>query len=325
MFNAEVTGITHDKVRPRISSTAKALWTVYISLTIVLAAILWLGPMDMFESICYGLTTMSTGGYSPPWAPPSAFDSIYVYVALTVFMLLGGIPFSLIVLAFSGKIKALIKNEQSRVYLGWVIALVLVFVIVTVARSGLDSALRESVLYPVFQVVNTVTTTGYDTPVRLTWSPLLAGLTVIMMVVGACAGSTAGGVKIDRLILLISHLRNEVVRCVRPNAVLSVRINGRVIPADLVSKTVAFICLFGVVAAIAALMLMLMGLDVTDSMYTTLSCMSNIHYSPEVTGYGLNLLHIPDAAKWILAAVMLIGRLEIYTILILLTRSFWLR
>ena len=324
MFNAEVTGITHDKVRPRISSTAKALWGTYIALTILLFVCLWAGPMGLFDSICYAFSSISTGGFVGLSSPLASYGSDYVYIVITIFMFLGGVNFTLIFRAVSGRPGAVWHNEVFRIY----IAAILLMWACIAASIAFDSDAgpldwRSFTIYPLFHVVSTITSTGFDSGVFRWWTPLIIGLTIVMMFTGACAGSTTGGAKLDRVTFLVKHLRNEVYRCVRPNAVLSVRIDGKVKSPSTVDKVTAFLCLYVLIIFVAGILLSAMDIPVFDAFFSTFSCMSNTGLGAEVTGYGTDFSIIPDAGKWLLSAVMLIGRLEIFTILILFTRPFW--
>lgn len=323
MFNAEVTGITHDKIRPRISSTAKALWGTYIVLTVALSGLLWLGPMDLFESVCYAFSTISTGGFSPTQTPLSSVADTYTYLVLTAFMFLGGVNFSLMFGAACGKVRAVLQNDIFRMYVISIILLTVVFSGMTFVASGFDNTLSHYTVYPLFQVVSTITSTGFDHGCGVPSQPLITALMLVMMFSGACAGSTSGGAKLDRLLCVFKYLGNEVARCVRPNAVMSVRINGRVVSPSIVDKALAFMCLYLLLCLGGGVALSAMGIDAVDAFFSTFSCVSNTGLNATLTGYGHTFGVIPDAGKWMLAAMMMIGRLEIFTVLILFTRSFW--
>ena len=323
MFNAEVTGITHDKVRPRISSTAKALWGTYMALTALLFGVLWAGPMDLYDSACYALSTISTGGFVGTSHTLAYYGSDYVYMVITVFMFAGGVNFTLIFKSLTNGVKSFWHNEVFRVYV-YAILLMYALIVIQIAHEPEEPLTWQALtVYPLFHVVSIITSTGFESGCFVWWTPMVIGLTILMMFSGACAGSTTGGAKIDRLLFMTKYLRNEIYRCVRPNAVLSVRIDGRVRSPEIVGKVTAFLCLYVVIIFTGGLVLMAMDMPLLDALFSAFSCMSNTGLGADITGYGSNFSILPDAGKWVLSALMLIGRLEIFTILILFTRPFW--
>lgn len=324
MFNAEVTGITHDKVRPRISSTAKALWGTYISLTILLILLLFAGPLDFQESVCYAFSAISTGGFSTTSRSLLDINSDYIYVVITIFMFLGGVNFSLLFAAATGRPLTLWKNEIFRIYVLIIGVMFVLIVIGVLISSDLNDITWQSLtIYPMFQVITTITSTGLDSGKFIWWTPFIIALTMVMMFVGSCAGSTSGGAKLDRMTFLFKHLSNELTRCVRPNAILSVKVNGKVQSQSLVDKVTAFMCIYVILICVGGLILTAMKIPPIDAFFDAFSCVSNTGISAEVTGLGTTFEIIPDAGKWVLAALMLIGRLELFTVLIIFTRAFW--
>lgn len=322
MFNAEVTGITHDKLRPRISQTAKGLWLVYIGLTALLFGLLVMGPMSIFESICHAFSTMSTGGFSTAEESIESWDSAYIESIMTVFMFLGGTSFTLLYLAAQGSFKPIWKNEVFRVYIGVILICYVLFVCAIVYFGEADS-IKAVTLDPLFQVVSIITSTGYVVSSFPSWGTFVLAITFVLMFFGGCAGSTSGGAKLDRMIFLGKNCRNEIVRCIHPNNIYTVRISGKVIPHDTVSKVVVFLCLYVMIILVAGVLLTAMGLPLVDSFFSAFSCISNTGLGAGVTGYGGNFELVPDAGKWLLALVMMTGRLEIFTVLILFTQAFW--
>lgn len=322
MFNAEVTGITHDKIRPRISQTAKGLWLIYISLSVLLCVLLWLGPMNFFDSVCHALSSMSTGGFSTKDASIGAWDSVYVKVVMTIFMFLGGVNFALLFKASTGDVKGVLRNDTFKAYVRIIGLMFVVFVVVIVINS---QALSWSAVTidPLFQIVSTMTSTGYTVTNFENWGMFIVTMVFVLMFFGGCAGSTSGGAKIDRLLYLVKNLRNELHKCIRPNAILSVRINGRVVAAELVNKVIAFLCLYVLLIVAGGMLLTAIGIPLVDAFFSAFSCISNTGLGAGVTGYGGSYEIIPDVGKWVLALLMLVGRLELFTVLILFTRSFW--
>lgn len=322
MFNAEVTGITHDKIRPRVSQTAKGLWGVYIVLTIILTVLLWIGPMDFFDSVCHSFSTISTGGFSTRDESIGAWQSCYIDVVVTVFMFLGGVNFTLLYNAAHGKWKRLAGNDVFMTYLK-IIAVFYVLFVVCIIANGQMTSVKSVTIDPLFQVLSTLSSTGLSVYNFERWGTFALSLIFFMMFFGACAGSTSGGAKIDRMLYLKKNLHNEIYRCVHPNSILSVRINGNVMNREVVSKVIAFLCLYMLTIVIGGAILTAIGLPLVDAFFSAFSCVGNIGHGAGVTGYGGGYDLIPDAGKWVLSLIMLIGRLEVFTVLILFTRGFW--
>lgn len=321
MFNAEVTGITHDKVRPRISQTAKALWLTYFVLTACCAILLMLGPIDAFDSVCYAFGTLSTGGYSTR-ASVDFFNSDYVKIVITVFMILGGINFALLVRNAVRHPRRLWNDEVFR----WFIIIVLIvttIAAITLIVSGVEDTRENAIIDPLFQTVSTITSTGYVVNSLSQWSPFVLGLLMILVFIGGCAGSTSGGAKLDRMIFLFKHIRNELYRCIHPNAVLPVRMNGKVLPPQLINKVIVFICLYVLTIIVGSMLMTAFGINVKDAMLAGLMCISNAAPDLGITSFGADYGLLTDGCKWVLAWMMLIGRLEIFTVIIIFTPAFW--
>lgn len=324
MFNAEVTGITHDKVRPRISQTAKMLWMTYISLTLIAFVCLWAGPMDWFDSLCHAFGTMSTGGYSSFNGGVSDHPSVYVYIVLTVFMYLGGVNFALIINSIYKGPRVVWRNEVLRIFTLSILATYVLFAINNAITQGIGDW-QVLTIKPLFQIVSMFTSTGYTIAGFAEWGTFVLGLMFVMMFIGGCAGSTSGGAKIDRILFLWKFCGNEVRRCIHPNSITAVKLNGRVQPHSLVSKVIAFLCLYIIVIIAGSLVMMIFGEDIGHSFFSAFSCVSNTGISAGDAFYGSDFSSFCAPAKWVLSILMLIGRLELYTILILLTKAFWRR
>ncbi len=322
MFNAEVTGITHEKLRPRISQTAKSLWYMYIILTAVLAVLLCFSPMNLFESICHAFSTISTGGFSTHNDSIAAFHSSYIKVVMTIFMFLGGVNFALLIKMVTGDPKAAMRSDVFKVYVGMIAVMLVMFVIAIVSR-GQMTGIESVTIDPLFQIVSTMTSTGYTVTNFENWGAFVLALVFVMMFFGACAGSTSGGAKLDRLIFLWENIRNEIYRCIHPNSIMSVRVNGKVISSDLVNKVIAFLCIYVILIMAGGIVLTAFGIPLVDSFFSSFSAISNTGLGTGITGYGGSYELIPDPGKWVLAALMVIGRLEIFTVLILFSRGFW--
>ena len=322
MFNAEVTGITHDKLRPRISQTAKGLWGIYTGLTVILYILLVLGPMEPFDAMCYALSVMSTGGFATSDAGLGVWSSDYIETVVTIFMFIGGVSFTLIYRAMLRDFKGVWRNDVFRSYLAIILICYAVFAINIVAR-GQAYTLKSVTLDPLFQVVSLISSTGFEVSDFGTWGTFALSVAMVLMFFGACAGSTSGGAKIDRMIFMLKNCRNEIERCIHPNNILTVRVNGVVVPHDTVMKVTAFLCLYVLIIAVGGLALTAMGMPLVDAFFSSFTCISNTGLTAGVTGYGGTFAIVPDAGKWLLSFIMLTGRLEIFTVLLLFLPGFW--
>lgn len=315
LYNTEVTGITHDKLTPRISSTAKRLWGIYLLLTVVLTLLLWIGPMSLFDSICHSLSTVSTGGFSTRSESIGAWDSPYITVVITAFMFIGGINFTLMIKALSGSWRMLTGNEVFRLYCKVIVIATLIFTVMITLYTSSTDYIATSV-DALFQVVSTITSTGYSVGNYTAWGPGIMMMILLLMFVGGCAGSTSGGAKLDRTLTVSRFLHNETYRFIHPNVIKGVSISGRVLSGDIINKTVAFILIYTGIIVAGSLVLSALGLPYMDAFYSSISCTGN-------TGLGGEYLSVPDAGKWILSFLMLTGRLEIYSVIVLFSKSFW--
>lgn len=322
MFNAEVTGITHDKIRPRISQTAKVLWRIYVVLTVLLILLLWVGPMNFFDSVCHALSAISTGGFSDTDQGISRWHcDLYVKVVLTVFMFLGGVNFSIIFRVSRGDFKA-IRNDVFRAFI-YIIGGTWVLFVISIFVTGTYEDWQDLTINPLFHIVAVITSTGFTASNFEMWGAFPLALTFVLMFMGACAGSTTGGAKIDRILFLFKNARNELFRSLNPYSVMAVRINGKVVSPDLVSKVIGFLCIYSLLIIGGGIALTACGTPIVDAFFASFSCMSNTGLGAGVTSGGYETLR--PIAKWILSALMLIGRLEIFTVLVLFTRAFWRR
>ena len=322
MFNAEVTGITRDKLRPRISQTAKGLWLVYVVLTMILVGLLWLGPMNFFDSVCHAFSTMSTGGFSTRNESIGAWDTPYVKSVVTLFMFLGGVNFALLFKAATGHVSELWKSEVFRTYVYVVAGMMVLFVASIVANNQVHDW-QSVTIDPLFQIVSTITSTGLTVGNFENWGSFVIALTFLLMFFGASAGSTSGGAKIDRILFLVKNIRNEIYRCMHPNAICTVRVNGKVLSIELVNKVIAFLCIYVLLIVFGGIILTAIGIPLVDAFFSAFSCIGNTGLGAGVTGYGGSYDIIPDMGKWVLALLMLMGRLELFTVLLLFSRTFW--
>ena len=214
------------------------------------------------------------------------------------------------------------KSEVFRTYVTVVGVVLGLFVVAIIANDQVHSW-QSVTIDPLFQVVSTITSTGLTIGNFENWGPFAVALTFMLMMFGACAGSTSGGAKLDRMLFLVKNIRNEVYRCLHPNAIRSVRISDKVLSIDLVNKVMAFLCIYVILIIFGGTILTAVGMPLYDAFFSAFSCIGNTGLSAGVTGYGGSYDVIPDVGKWVLSFLMLIGRLEVFTVLLLFTRTFW--
>ena len=323
VFAAEASGPTHDKVHPRIGITAKWIWSIYTGITTLLVCLLMLGGMDWFDSICHAFATTGTGGFSTKQASVAYYNSPYIEYVISIFMFISGINFTLVLLFVNRKFKKFIGNAELKFYFGLVVLLTAVIAIVLYYTSpmGMEESFRKSL----FQVISLQTSTGFATDDYMQWTPVLWGLLTIIMLMGACAGSTTGGLKCIRMVILTKVSRNEFKHILHPNAILPVRINKQVISPSIVSTVLAFCFIYISIIVIGTLLMMAMGVGAEESMGCVISSIGNMGPGLGETGPAYSWNALPDAAKWLLSFLMLLGRLELFTVLLLFTPDFWKR
>ena len=323
VFAAEASGPTHDKVHPRIGITAKWIWSIYTGITTLLVCLLMLGGMDWFDSICHAFATTGTGGFSTKQASVAYYNSPYIEYVISIFMFISGINFTLVLLFVNRKFKKFISNAELKFYFSSVVFFTAVIAIALYYTSpmGMEESFRKSL----FQVISLHTSTGFATDDYMQWSPVLWGLLTIIMLMGACAGSTTGGLKCIRMVILTKVSRNEFKHILHPNAILPVRINKQVISSSIVSTVLAFCFIYITIIVISTLLMMAMGVGAEESIGCVISSIGNMGPGLGETGPAYSWNALPDAAKWLLSLLMLLGRLELFTVLLLFTPDFWKR
>lgn len=324
LYNAEVSGIVHYKLRPRVSSTAKGMWIVYISLTLLCIALLLPSKMNPFEAICYGMTTMSTGGFGVTDEGIGAWDSNYIRIIFLIFMFIGGLNFGLLFNAAHGNFKLFGKNDAFKWYCG-IILISSIILAICIALSGKFNNISDLTIVPLFQTISLSSSTGIVEPGFEHWGALSSFLFLFLIFVGACAGSTSGGSKVDRLIIVFKNIKNEFFRILHPNAIISVYINGKGTPTWMVQKAITFLLLYFIVIIASGVCLVCLGLPLGDSLFSVLEAITNAGLGVSLDGIPATYNTYPDVGKFLLAFVMLVGRLEIYTVLVLITVPFWRR
>jgi trk system potassium uptake protein TrkH len=321
LFVAESPGPKADKVAPRIKETAKRLWLVYVSLTLVETILLMLGGMSFFDSINHAMSTLSTGGFSTKNTSIGFYNSAYFEYVIIVFMFLGGTNYALIYYSLTGKLDKVFKNEEFRKYAIFVggMSLVVTLAIIAAVNSPFEQAFRHAL----FQVVSIVTTTGLGTADFTSWAPYITVIFFILFFTGGSAGSTSGGVKMMRHVILLKNSIIELKRQLHPNAILPVRFNRVTIGEGVAYNVTAFVLIYLAIFFSGTFVMALFGLDLVSAMGSVAASVGNIGPGLGSVGPSETYAHIPDLGKLFLCFLMLLGRLEIFTVLILLTPFFW--
>ncbi|MCR5395066.1 MAG: TrkH family potassium uptake protein [Bacteroidales bacterium] len=322
LFHAESTGITHDKLAARLSRTAKMLWGLYILFTIVLMLLLYCGPMSLYESVCHALACISTGGYSTQNEGIAAYDSAYLKSVLTVFMFIGGVSFSLIISSVRTTWRALWHNDVFRAYV-YVIGIFYVLMVIAIIGNGHYTGWESITIDPLFHIVSAMTSTGFSAGNWEGWGIFVLTLTFFMMYIGACAGSTSGGAKIDRVLYLNKNLTAVVRKYVRPRLLHSVNVNGQYVGQESGNEIIAFIFIYTLLIVVGGLVLVAQGFPIVDAFFSSFSCVSNNGLGAGITGVTGSFDFLPSSGKVIMSFLMLAGRLEIITLIALFVPSFW--
>ena len=321
LYAAEVPGPTPDKISPRIRQTAKTLWVIYLGFTATETLLLWAGGMSFFDAVCHSFTTMATGGFSTKQASVAYWSSPFIQYVITFFMFFAGTNFTLSYLALKGNFKSVFKDEEFKYYL--IITLgftVIIFIGMLITTSlGVEKAFRDSF----FQVVSILTTTGFATSDYLLWTPFLTILIFALFFFGGSAGSTGGGVKIMRIVLLFKNSYYELRRMIHPNAIIPVRFNKHSVDPKTMNNVLAFFMLYFVIFGASTILFTLIEPDMESAMGAVATSLGNIGPGLGNVGPAENFLHIKPVGKWFLSFLMLLGRLELFTILVLFSPSFW--
>jgi trk system potassium uptake protein len=321
LYKAEVPSPVPDKLKPRIRDTAVILWKVYALFTVAEILLLLLGGMSLFDAINHAFTTMPTGGFSTRNASVAHYDSVYIDIVIIVFMLLAGINFSLHYQLLRGRPMTLWKDSECRFYLAMCLILTLVvgFNVYHTVYDSIGQALR----YASFQVVSIVTTTGYATADYEMWPAMSQIILLLCMFAGASAGSTGGGMKCLRIMLGFKFCYKELFSMIHPRAVSHIKIGGKTVPEDVVRSVLGFLTLYTALFAVSTVLLAGTGVDFVTAIGAVAATIGNIGPGFGMVGPVENFAEIPCLGKWLLSWCMLLGRLEIYTLIILVVPEFW--
>jgi len=321
LFVAEVPGPTPDKLHPRVKETAKRLWGIYVIYTVAEIILLKIGGMNWFDAINHSFTTMATGGYSTKQASIAHFNSPFIHYVIIVFMFLAGTNFTLSYFALHLNFKKVFKDEEFRFYIGFVVLFTAIIAFTLWHHGGYspEQSFRDSL----FQVVSIITTTGFATADYLQWMPFVVVMIFALMFFGGSAGSTGGSVKIIRITLLLKNSYQELKRIIHPNAIIPVRINNKSVPPQIISNILAFVVFYMFMTIGGTIVISALGYDLETSMGAVAATLGNIGPGIGLVGPIENYAHFPAFGKWFLSFLMLIGRLELFTVIVLLSPSFW--
>jgi len=321
LFAAEAPGLSAEKVHPRIKETAKRIWFIYLLFTFTEFLLLKIAGLTWFDSLNHAMTSIATSGFSTKDASIAAFDSALVQYIIIVFMFLGGTNFVLIYFAFKGKFSRVFKNEEFRFYVSLIaiFSLITFITILVTTSSPYEKAFRDAL----FQVISIITTTGYVTADYTSWASLTTVLFFAMFFLGACAGSTSGGAKLIRHLLLGKNILSEFKRQLHQNAIIPVRYGGKSVNPKIISNITSFIIVYILFFLLGSLILALLGENFESALGASAACLGNVGPAIGKAGPVSNFSEIHWVGKWVLSFFMLLGRLELYTILLLFTPYFW--
>lgn len=321
LYKAEVPSPMPDKLKPRIRDTALTLWKVYAVFTLAEVALLMIGSMSWFDALNHAFTTLPTGGFSTKNASVAHFDNVYIDGVVIVFMLIAGINFSLHYQALRGRPLAFWKDSECRFFLG--VSLILTLVVATDLYGTVYATIGQSLRYAAFQVVSIFTTTGYATADYELWPPMSQIILLLCMFVGGSAGSTSGGMKCLRILLCFKYSYKELFSLIHPRAVSHIKIGGKTVPEEVMRSVLAFLALYMALFALGTVLLAGIGVDFVTAIGAVAAAIGNIGPGFGMVGPVDNFSQIPHLGKWLLSWLMLLGRLEIYTLIILVVPEFY--
>ena len=321
LFVAEVPGPTPDKLHPRIKGTAKRLWGIYILLTFIETILLYFGGMSLFDAVNHSFTTMATGGYSTKQLSIAYYNSPYIEYVISLFMFIAGMNFTLSFFALKLKFSKIINNEEFRWYLFGTIIVAILITLSLIFHQ--DYIYEQAFRTALFQVVSIITTTGFITADYMLWPPFVIVIIFLLMFIGGSAGSTGGGPKVMRVMILLKNSYFEFKRIMHPKAIIPVRVNKHTVSPQIVANIQAFMVVYIIIFVIGTIIMSSLGLDLDTSMGAVITSLGNIGPGIADVGPANNFANIPSAGKWLLSILMLVGRLELFTVLVLFTPYFW--
>ncbi len=322
LMKAEAPGPSVDKISTRIAGTAKILWLLYVGLSVAETLLLMLGGMNLFDAAIHTFGTMATGGFSSKNLSVGHFNSPYIHIIITVFMVMAGMNFVMYYRLITGRVRDLFRNTELKAYLG-IFVLASLLVALKLSADKVYPGFGTSLQFAAFQVASILTTTGFATADFATWPQFTQVVLFIMMFIGGCAGSTGGGIKVVRISTLFRLGVKEMKKFIHPRSVFSFTINGENVSQDTVYSIAGFFFLYIFFLILTTLVVGLGGYDIVTSFTTALATVGNIGPGFGLVGPSRNYADYPDWIKWFLSFAMMVGRLEIYTVLVLFVPRFW--
>ena len=321
LFSAESVGVTHDKIHPKVGTMMRMLWTIYLVITVADTLLLYAGGMGWFDAVCHAFSTMGTGGYSTKQASIAYWDSPFIEYVTAAFMILAGINFSLYFSCIRGRFGKIWHDGETRWYLGSIAVLTIAIAVVLAWQKGYD--MEEAFRSALFQVVTLHTSTGFATDDYMLWPSFTWVLLIYAMLAGGCTGSTSGGIKNLRLLIMAKGIRNNFRKMLHPNAVLQIRVNRQAVTPPVVLAVAFFICSYALCILVGWLILMILGVDFMEALSVTISSMGNAGLALGQFGPAYSWSALPEAGKWVCSFLMLLGRLEMFAVLLLFYPAFW--
>ncbi len=327
LFAAETTGPTKDKIHPKIHETAKRLFFIYIILTFSETVLLLFGGMNLFDAVNHSFATIATGGFSTKQASIAYWDSPYIQYIIVLFMIMSGVNFSLYYFGFKNKFEKIKENEELRYYLlilfgfSVIVTLSIIDFRADITFKAIEQAWRDAL----FSVTSLMTTTGFCTADYMYWKPLTWVILLVVMLTGASAGSTSGGIKMIRVVISLKAIYYEFKRLIHPKAIIPVRYNGHMVSDDILTRVLAFTLFYLIVAVFGVLVLAISGMGFLESIGGAVTCLGGVGPGLGLVGPTGNFHDIPTFSKWFLSLLMLAGRLELYTVFLIFSPAFWKR
>ena len=322
LYRAEVPGpMKYSKLTPRITETAKALWYIYLGLTLLCAVAYWGAGMSVFDAIMHSFSTIALGGFSTHDQSFGYFDSVGVNLVGIVFMLIAGLNFALHFMAWRGRnFTGYLQDIEAKVIISVIAVSFLVVAFVLMALDTYESQ-NEAILHSLFQVVSAATTAGFTTAEFSTWPVFLPALLLLLSIMGGCAGSTAGGLKVMRVVMLFKQGYRETVKLIHPQAIVPIRMNNKTVPDSVLNSIWGFFALYVLSFVSLAIVLLATGNDMVTAYSTVTACLNNL--GPALGEASTAYSSLNNSSKWVLAGTMLLGRLELLTLVVLFTVRYW--
>ncbi len=324
LVGAETVGPTKDKLTPKIKNTALILWSIYIGFSVLETILLKLGGLSLYDAVTVTFSTMAAAGFCVKNASIGTFSSVYVDVVVTIFMLIAGANFALYYKAISGKLRSVLKDGELRVYLGiWAVVAILSAWHLTMANTY--DSFAESLRYSSFLTASILTTTGFATTDYVLWPAFPQLLFFLLFFIGGSAGSAGGGVKVIRIATLFKMGRAHIKQRIHPKGIFQVRVGQTTIPEELMRSIATFFGVYVVTGLVGSVLISLSGADVLTSIAASFLCLGNIGIGFGEVGPTGNFAFLPSSLKWVCSFLMLVGRLELFTVFVLFSKHFWKR